>query len=115
VIAVTLQVAHWTPRSDGVGGVLDIGTGRRVHVPSTAPVRVLQFAGAIVDGEGNVLRAGAEGFAVLEPAPRDLTPQDVERIAQERREDLAGAPLAWRVAFENLIGGLLRRQRLIRR
>jgi hypothetical protein len=115
VIAVMLQVARWTPRSDGVGGVLEIGTGRRVHVPTTEPVRVLQFAGAIIDGDGNVLRAGAEGFAVLEQSRRALSARDVEQIAEDRREDLAGAPLAWRVALENLIGELLRRDRLIRR
>jgi len=74
-------------------------------------LEVLQLTGALVDAQGRVLRAGAEGilardtpFAArvveVEKAIDDRTLEKV--ITSERRDDLPGSPAEWEVALENL-------------
>lgn len=82
------------------------------------PVEVLQVTGVLLDKEGNVLRAGAEGFLhedspfwvqVLE-AGTTIDDNAINKLFEEqRREDLPGSPLAWRVALYNLMEQLTQR------
>lgn len=76
------------------------------------PVWVIQVRGILVDAEGRIVRSGAEGIwalrtpfkaSILE-TQRILSPADVDSVRSElRREDLPGAPLAWRVALGQLL------------
>lgn len=84
------------------------------------PVEVLQLTGVLIDREGNILRAGAEGF-LHEDSPfwvqtlnAGTTVDDhaVRKLfTEERREDLPGKPLAWRVGLTNLMEQLTERPR----
>lgn len=85
------------------------------------PVEVLQLTGVLLDKEGNVIRAGAEGF-LHEDSPfwvqaleAGTTVDDnaIRKLfTEERREDLPGQPLTWKVAVENLVLQLTQRQRI---
>lgn len=101
---------------------LPLGTGYVVPVSWVhqvgTPVLVLQLRGALLGGEGRVLRAGAEGIMAREPrvmpSLRSVLPffteDEFRRVLTEhRREDLPGQPLAWRVAIQNLVAQLLQR------
>jgi len=70
----------------------------------------------LLDGDGNILRAGAEGIAGYDTpflaqvfeADRDIRPQAIERLLnEEKRDDLPGQPLKWQVALDNLVEQLL--------
>ncbi|MDX1383227.1 MAG: hypothetical protein R3190_06245 [Thermoanaerobaculia bacterium] len=80
------------------------------------PVYVLQLNGAVLDGEGKVMRAGAEGLwalrtpfrASIAGAQKLMDDADVERVRTElRRADLAGSPLVWQAAAAELLAQLL--------
>lgn len=85
------------------------------------PVEVLQLTGVLLDKEGNVVRAGAEGF-LHEDSPFWVQAIDAgttvddnaiqKLFTEERREDLPGQPLTWKVAVENLVGQLTQRARI---
>jgi hypothetical protein len=80
------------------------------------PVEVLQLTGMLLDREGNIVRAGAEGIAakdspfwvqVLE-AKQAMSNEALQKLLQdEHREDLADKPLKWQVALRNLVAQLL--------
>lgn len=82
------------------------------------PVEVLQLTGLLLDREGNVIRAGAEGF-LHEDSPFWAQVLNIgttvddnalrKLMEEERREDLPGKPLAWRVAAHNLVKKLASR------
>lgn len=82
------------------------------------PVEVLQVTGILLDNEGRVIRAGAEGF-LHEDSPfwvqalnAGTTVDDnaITKLHEEqRRADLPGNPLAWKVALYNLLEQLLQR------
>jgi hypothetical protein len=81
------------------------------------PVEVLHLTGVLVDRQGRVIRAGAEGI-VMRDTPFAAQVVDAERVfddteiqrvlTQERRKDLPGAPLKLDVALDNLIAQLTR-------
>lgn len=85
------------------------------------PVEVLQLTGVLLDHEGNVIRAGAEGF-LHEDSPfwvqaleagTTIDGNAIEKLfTEERREDLPGRPLAWKVAVDNLMSQLSKRARI---
>jgi len=97
-----------------------LGTGYETDIrflsPELEPVHVLYVTGALVDLEGKVIRAGAEGI-LSEDAPfwaqsigaqKEIDTDMVLRLLEEeRREDLPGHPLTWQVALENLLAQLL--------
>lgn len=103
--------------------VLGTGYEREIRFLSAVdkPVEVLQLTGVLLDHEGNVVRAGAEGF-LHEDSPfwvqaleAGTTVDDnaIRKLfTEERREDLPGQPLTWKVAVENLVGQLTQRQRI---
>ena len=76
------------------------------------PVEVLQITAILLDREGNILRAGAEGI-LHKDTPFSLQIFDVEKsiddsaiqklVNDERREDLPGNPLKWKIALNNLM------------
>lgn len=85
------------------------------------PVEVLQVTGILLDREGNVIRAGAEGF-LHEDSPfwvqaleagTTIDDNTIEKLfTEERREDLPGRPLTWKVAMENLVSQLTKRAKI---
>jgi hypothetical protein len=119
-VVLTLEVGQYLVRQRGLKGSkeVDLGTGNTVKLPwltsLETPVFVLQITGAIVDRNGKAVRIGAEGFYVRRTrllasaigAQELLTDDDVASAHRFRRDDLAGAPLAWRVALDNLLAGL---------
>lgn len=84
------------------------------------PVEVLQLTGILLDGDGEVVRAGAEGF-LHEDSPFWLQVLDAESTISDNsvsdlftgqlREDLPGNPPAWKVAVINLLEQLTQRSR----
>ncbi len=104
--------------------VLGTGYEREIRFLSAVdkPVEVLQVTGLLLDKEGNVLRAGAEGF-LHEDSPfwvqaleagTTIDDNAINKLFDEqRREDLPGNPLAWRVAIHNLMEQLTQRPRIM--
>jgi hypothetical protein len=123
-LVITLEVAQYLVRQEGWRGtkVLELGTEHRATLPwltsVETPVTVLQLTGALVDGEGKALRIGAEGFharrtrlVVSAVGGQELLgDNDVRAARTERREDLPGTPLAWRVAMRQLVINLTARE-----
>lgn len=80
------------------------------------PVEVLQVNGMLLDREGKILRAGAEGI-LHKDTPFWLQIFDIQKsiddaairrlLTEARREDLPGKPLKWKVAIHNLVAQLL--------
>ncbi|MEX2478117.1 MAG: hypothetical protein WD357_06745 [Gracilimonas sp.] len=80
------------------------------------PVEVLQLSGYLVDNNGNIVRAGAEGV-IHNDTPFWLQVLDVQELIDaktlkrlledERLDDLPGDPLTLDVALENLVAQLL--------
>ncbi|REK05869.1 MAG: hypothetical protein DWQ36_15275 [Acidobacteria bacterium] len=121
-VVLELQVAqHWI-RQRGIRGHKEIrlGTGHTQPLPwltsLDTPVWVLQVAGVLVDAEGQIVRSGAEGiWAVRTPfrasalgAQKLLESAEVEEVRTGlHRQDLAGAPLAWQAALDQLLRTLL--------
>lgn len=79
------------------------------------PVEVLQVSGMLLNREGEILRAGAEGI-YHEDTPFWAQIFDIEKsvddaalqnlIADVRREDLPGRPPAWQAALDMLMAQL---------
>ena len=123
-LVITLEVAQYLPRQEGWRGtkVLELGTGNRATLPwltsLETPVTVLQLTGALVDRDGKAVRIGAEGFharrtrlLVSAVGGQELLSDDDVRAARtERRDDLTGKPLAWKVAMRELVSGLTARE-----
>lgn len=80
------------------------------------PVEVLAITGMVLDAQGNVLRAGAEGIAGMDPEfwvqvlelGQDLDPAAIARLRTERRDELPGRPFKWQAALDQLLHQLLR-------
>ncbi|MCB0376736.1 MAG: hypothetical protein KDD04_12525 [Sinomicrobium sp.] len=80
------------------------------------PVEVLQLTGMVLNRNGDVLRAGAEGI-VHEDAPFWAQVFDIQKsmddktvnnlISKFRIEDLPGKPLAWKAALDTLLRQLI--------
>lgn len=76
------------------------------------PVEVLQITAILLNREGHILRAGAEGI-LHKDTPFSLQIFDVQKsiddsaiqklVSDERREDLPGNPLKWKIALHNLM------------
>jgi len=105
---------------------IQIGTGYSVNLPWLTslddPIPVVQLTGALLDKNGKIIRAGAEGIFVKKTSfvkslvgwTDLISKEDVEKISNKHlRKDLANKPLAWQVAVQNLIANLLNRSDLI--
>ena len=123
-IVVTLEFSsQWVKQKNLRGDKgIDLGTGHSVALPwltgLDTPAEVLGFAGAVVDRNGKIVRAGFEGLIAKRTglaagsvgAEEMLRVQDVERLRDaDRRTDLPGEPLVWRAALESLVTQLLAR------
>jgi hypothetical protein len=110
------------PKADrgAFGKQVHLGTGHSEPIALLSavdkPVEVVQVVGVLLDAAGNAVRAGGEGFFASDTLFRyqmfDVTrtidhDQIADLVAEHRREDLPGRPLAWQVAVQNLIAGLL--------
>ena len=98
-----------------------LGTGYRQPIEfmtaEDKPVEVLHLTGALVDAQGRVVRAGAEGI-VLRDTPflaqafavtRGFDDEEIARVlVDQRRHDLPGAPLAIDAALDSLLAQLSR-------
>uniref|UniRef100_A0A832I232 Uncharacterized protein n=1 Tax=Eiseniibacteriota bacterium TaxID=2212470 RepID=A0A832I232_UNCEI len=121
LVVVQLSLGqHWVRQQDWKGAkAIELGRGRRVPVPWLTslddPVEVLQLTGALVARDGRVLRVAAEGLAARRTgmtasvlgAQEILTEEDLAAARAAARDDLPGAPPAWRAALEALVGALL--------
>ena len=117
LLVITLEVGHYLPRQHGWRGSkeVELGSAYTVGLPRLTsvetPVSVLQFTGAIVDSSGRAQRIGAEGIyarrtrlAISALGGQELIgDEDIERVREERRADLPGQPLTWRVALVQLV------------
>jgi hypothetical protein len=121
LVVVNLAVSQYPKGRRGVfaKNVL-LGTGHERPVKFLTAedrlLQVLQVAGVIVNAEGQVVRAGAEGILARDTPflaqafelEKMLDDDGVEAaLSTERRDDLAGAPLSLEVAIHNLVGQLL--------
>lgn len=121
-IAIQVGVSQYMKGYSGVfTKEVALGTGYRQPVKfltaEDKPVEVLHLTGVLVDAQGRVLRAGAEGI-VLRDTPflaqtidvtRTFDDSELQRVlTQERRGDLPGAPLKLEVALDNLLAQLTR-------
>ncbi len=121
LVVVRVSVSQYPKGRRGVFAKrLLLGTGYEVPVKFLTAedklMQVLQVTGLVVDAEGRVLRAGAEGVLGRD-TPFKFQVFDVEKLlddealqaalATERREDLPGEPLALEVAIDNLLAQLL--------
>ena len=116
-IVITLEVGQYLIKQKGLKGrkIVELGTGNAVELPwltsLETPVTVLQLTGALVDRQGKAVRIGAEGIAAKRTpllasaigAQAVLSDADVSLVRSTRRDDIAGKPLAWRVAMQELV------------
>lgn len=122
VIWIKLGFSEYPKAGKGIfGKKVVLGTGYEENIKFLSaedkPVEVLQVTGMVLDREGNVVRAGAEGIAakdspfwvqVLE-AQQAMNNEALQNLLQhERREDLPGRPLKWQAALRSLGTQLLK-------
>ena len=122
--AIALQVGV-SQYMKGYSGVfrkeVALGTGYRKPVKfltaEDKPVEVLHLTGVLVDAQGKVMRAGAEGVTLRDTpflaqsieVSRFFDDREIARVlTDERRDDLPGAPLAIDIALDNLLAQLTR-------
>ena len=108
------------------GGELELGTGYETQIGWSSDyksVEVLHIKGMLLDREGNIVRAGAEGIIARDTpflmrlfgATRIISAGDIGRLlTEERRDDLPGQPLTWKVSTQNLLAQLLIREKVLR-
>jgi hypothetical protein len=123
-LVITLEVSQFLLRQEGWRGtkVVELGTGHTARLPwltsLETPVSVLQLTGALIDRDGKAIRIGAEGFHPRRTrlivssigGEEMLSDEDVQAARTERRSDLAGSPLAWKVALRELVFGVTGRE-----
>jgi len=119
-VVVSLGVSQYPKGRRGVfGKEVVLGTGHeepiRFLTADDKLLEVLQLTGVLVDAEGRVVRAGAEGIlardtpfaAQVIDVSKVLDARTIEQVLTvERRADLPGNPLKWEVALGNLLAGL---------
>lgn len=121
LVVVNLAVSQYPKGRRGVFAKnVFLGTGHERPVKFLTAedklLQVLQVAGVIVNAEGQVVRAGAEGILARD-TPFLAQAFELEKVlddegvaaalSSELRDDLPGAPLSLEVAIDNLVGQLL--------
>lgn len=114
---VSLGVSQYPKGREGAfGKKVVLGTGHeepvRFLTAEDKLLEVLQLTGVLVNAEGQVVRAGAEGILARD-TPFAAQVFDVEKtlddqtlravLTTERRKDLPGEPMKWRAALDNLL------------
>jgi hypothetical protein len=119
-LVITLEMGQYLMRQTGWRGSksVDLGSGNVQLLPWLSsletPVPVLQLTGALIDSTGKAVRIGAEGIAaqrtrllVSAIGGQELfDDEEAAKVRTARRDDLAGAPLAWQVALRTLVAEL---------
>jgi hypothetical protein len=119
-VVIWLGVSQYPKGREGVfGKKVVLGTGHeepiRFLTAEDKLLEVLQLTGVLVDAQGRVVRAGAEGIlardtpfaAQVFDVSKVLDARTLEQVLTvERRADLPGNPLKWEVALGNLLAGL---------
>ena len=119
-VVVTLAVSQYPKGREGVfGKKVVLGTGYEEKIEFLTAedklLEVLQLTGVLVDSQGRVVRAGAEGIlardtpfaAQVFDVSKVLDDRTLERVlTKERRKDLPGDPPKWEVALGNLVAQL---------
>lgn len=97
---------------------LSIGTGHAPSLPWLTkldqPIEIVQLTGLLIDRDGQVVRAGAEGMIALPTAfsasalglSRTVQARNLGQLPNRLRDDLPGSPPVWRVALGNLVAQL---------
>lgn len=120
VLLVTLETGQYRIRQSGLRGDkhVELGTDHVQNLPwltsLDAPVSVVQLTGVLWGRDDLAQRIGAEGiiakrsrFPVSMLGAQELiTAEDIALLADFRREDLPGKPLAWITALETLVRSL---------
>jgi hypothetical protein len=116
-LLVSLGVSQYPKGREGVfGKKVVLGTGHeepvRFLTAEDKLLEVLQLTGVLVDAQGQVVRAGAEGILARD-TPFAAQVFDVEKmlddrtlqavLTTERRKELPGEPMKWQAALENLL------------
>jgi len=126
VLIVALELSDYPLRQKNWKGgkAVDLAAGHTLPVPWLTsldqPVEVVQWTGALYRADGRFVRGGAEAFAALrtpfmESAAglrRTMSADVLAEALGATRDDLPGAPAAWRVALANLVAELTGRPRL---
>jgi hypothetical protein len=118
-VVIALGVSQYPKGREGAfGKKVVLGTGYeepiRFLTAEDKLLEVLQLTGMLVDAQGRVVRAGAEGIlardtpfaAQVIDVEKVLTDDTLARAASARRQDLPGAPPKWEVALGNLVAQL---------
>jgi len=128
VLFITVGLSDFFPRQKGFfgGKVLELGTDHAIEIgwlsDLDTPAEVFYVCGALLDREGEVVRAGAEGIIAKETGfftsafgiQDILSDEDIQKLLDnERRDDLPGKPLKWKTALRNLAAQLLNRDDLM--
>jgi len=116
-ILVSLGVSQYPKGREGAfGKKVVLGTGHeepvRFLTAEDKLLEVLQLTGVLVNAQGRVVKAGAEGILARD-TPFAAQVFDVEKtlddrtlqavLTTERRKDLPGEPMKWQVALDNLL------------
>jgi len=116
-ILVSLGVSQYPKGREGAfGKKVVLGTGHeepvRFLTAEDKLLEVLQLTGVLVNTQGQVVRAGAEGILARD-TPFAAQVFDVEKmlddrtlqavLTTERRKDLPGEPMKWQAALDNLL------------
>jgi hypothetical protein len=128
VLFITIGFSDFFLRQKNILGskVLELGTNYTLQInwfsDLDTPAEVFYVTGALLNKEGKIIRAGAEGiiakktgfFTSVFDLQDVLSEEDLQKLLKdERREDLPGQPLKWKVALQNLVAQLLNRDDLI--
>lgn len=116
-ILVSLGVSQYPKGREGAfGKKVVLGTGHeepvRFLTAEDKLLEVLQLTGVLVNAQGRVVKAGAEGILARD-TPFAAQVFDVEKtlddrtlqavLTTERRKDLPGEPMKWQLALDNLL------------
>jgi len=119
-VVTWLGISQYPKGREGAFGKKEVlGTGHeepiRFLTAEDKLLEVLQLTGVLVDAQGIVVRAGAEGV-VARDTPFAAQVFDVSKVlddrtleqvlTSERRQDLPGVPHKWEVALGNLLAQL---------
>ena len=128
ILYITLGFSDYQVRQKDLLGrkELELGTGYAISVKWVSsldtPAEVLHVCGALLDKNGKILRAGAEGILAKKTGfwlsaldvQEMLSPGDIQKfLKSERRNDLPHKPLIWQVSLLNLVTQLIQRPDLL--
>ena len=118
--AIWIQVGVSVYKSRSDRREIQLGTGYRMRVPwlpsQDCQVPVVQIVGAVLNPHGRIIRVGAEAFYLdegtclntLQELAECIEYKDVFHILTEhRRKDRVRYPMAWQVALDHLMNGLV--------